>query len=443
LQLRRTRGRASRLAPALLATLVAGGLLACSQQDAEQQATEPARRRVLLIGIDGASTRITDPLIEQGRMPNLARIASRGVRGTIRGTTPIDSPRIWNTVVTGKVPDKHGIHHFAHRDEEGNTKLYLSSDRKVHALWNIVSDAGRSVGVVNFWNTYPPELVEGVMVSDHLLARNIEGRRRLTHADQVPTGPVVYPESWLPRLQALLESAEPPTTHENPLRTEPDLPDFLALVGEDFPRRFDEDGALVRITTEIDQELEPDLLMVLLPGIDRTSHFLWLGLEDPMVYEEVLRMSDAVRQASARALERYYEYTDALIGVLMQGFGEDDLVIVMSDHGFEAGRGMGLLSGVHESEAAIDGVFFAAGAGIPPGAPVGELGMADLTPTILAWLGIPIAEDMDGRPGAFVAASETGTVPTHDTAPVARMELRPSGAEDEIVEQLKSLGYLE
>jgi predicted AlkP superfamily phosphohydrolase/phosphomutase len=401
------------------------------------------RGRVLLIGIDGAAPRLVDRLLEAGRLPNLARIASRGVRGTIRSAIPIDSPRIWNTVVTGKVPDKHGINHFAREDAEGGKHLYLSSDRRVHALWNIVSAAGMQAGVVNFWNTYPPELINGVMVSDHLLAKNIEGRLRLTKAGEVPMGPVIHPAAWHDRLMAVLARAKPPTEISNPLRNDPDLPGFLVLVGDDFPRRFEEDGALVQIAREIDRELEPELLMVLLPGIDRTSHFLWLGLEDPMIYDEELRLSEAERRSAAKALERYYEYTDALIGVLMRGFDDDDLVIVMSDHGFEPGRGMGLLSGIHESEAAIDGVFFASGAGIQPGAPVGELSVADVTPTILSWLSIPVGEDMDGRPGGFIPASTIAMIPTHDSAPIARMELRPSGAEDEIVEQLRSLGYLE
>lgn len=442
LQLRGTRGWSSRLTIGVVLLSSAMALHGCSQEPTDRQA-EPAARRVLLIGIDGAAPRVADSLLEAGRMPNLARIASRGVHGTIRSAIPIDSPRIWNTVATGKVPDKHGINHFAHQDGQGRTSLFLSSDRRVHALWNIVSDAGMKAGVVNFWNTYPPELINGVMVSDHLLARNIEGRRKITHADEVPTGPVIHPESWHDRLLALLERAEPPTTHSNPLTDEPNLPGFLVLVGQDFPRRFDEDGALVQITREIDRELEPELMMVLLPGIDRISHFLWLGLEDPMVYEEILRMSEEERRGAANALKRYYEYTDALIGVLMEGYADDDLVIVMSDHGFEAGRGMGLLSGVHEGDSAIDGVFYASGAGIEPGSPVGELSVADVTPTILAWLGIPLGEDMDGRPGSFIPPSTADSIPTHDTAPVARMELRPSGAEEEIVEQLKSLGYLE
>ena len=53
---------------------------------------------------------------------------------------------------TGKVPLKHGIKSFAYKDDAGEQHLFLSSHRKAHALWNIASDRGLRVGVVN-WST--------------------------------------------------------------------------------------------------------------------------------------------------------------------------------------------------------------------------------------------------------------------------------------------------
>jgi predicted AlkP superfamily phosphohydrolase/phosphomutase len=396
-----------------------------------------------MIGIDGASPRLVDPLMAAGRLPNLAELARDGAYGALRSAQPIDSPRLWNTIVTGKVPRKHGIRHFAHTGEEGRNVLFLSTDRKVHALWNIVSDAGMRVGVVNFWNTYPPELVDGVMVSDHLLARNIESRVKMTRSSDVPTGPVIHPTLWRERLSRLLSEHRAMTSFENPLRNNPELPRYLGLAGDDLPRRFEEDEILTAIAREIDVALRPELLMVLLPGIDRTSHFLWGSLEDQNLYPEELRLDESERAASRAALERYYEFTDALIGILVRDRGPGDLVVVLSDHGFEAGRGMGLLSGVHESEAALDGVLFARGRGIAPGSSVVGMAIEDVTPTLLAWMGLPVGADMDGAPASILGNLSHATVATHDTGPVRRMALAPSGAEDEIVDQLRRLGYLE
>jgi len=398
--------------------------------------------RVLLVGIDGASPRLIAPLLAAGRLPHLAEIARQGVWGRLRARLPLASPRIWNTIATGKQPEKHGIRSFVRREGD-RLELLLSSDRKTHALWNIASDAGLTVGVVNFWNTYPPELIDGVMVSDHLLAAEVEGRRVLAHAGEAPPGPVIYPEEWQPRVAALVASGERVVRDADPFAGNRALPRWIFLRGNPLSARFAEDEVLARIALEIDAEIRPALLMLLLPGIDRVSHLLWGGLEPAELYPPALRPSASERTALVAALEAYYVYTDALIGALLARFGPDDLVLVLSDHGFEAGVGLDFLTGVHQSEAAAEGVIFARGRGIPAGGPAGPVAVEDVTPTVLAWLGLPAADDMDGRPAAFLVAPSAGTVASYDGAPVERLAPSPSGAEAAIVEQLRHLGYVE
>jgi arylsulfatase A-like enzyme len=171
------------------------------------------------------------------------------------------------------------------------------------------------------------------------------------------------------------------------------------------------------------------VLLVLLVGIYRMSHFLWGGIESP-----------AKRPDDAAALRRYYQYTDALIGRLMAPYGPRDLVLVLSDHGFEASR---KLPGGHKSERSRDGVLFARGPGIAPGAGTAGTRVLDITPAILAWLGLPVAADMDGQVPAFLQLRDVATVPTHDTAPIRRLGGDASESEEEMLEELRALGYLE
>jgi len=399
--------------------------------------------RVLIVGIDGANMRVIAPLLEQGRLPNLARIAREGVHGNLRSLKPLLSPRIWNSIATGKRPEKHGILQFAREDESGTQQLLLSTDRKAHALWNIASDAGLSVAVVNFWNTYPPERVNGVMVSDHLLAKEVEGRRLMSKAEEPEsTGPLVYPQSWLPRLSATMEDDVPPVAFEDPFLGNTRLPKWW-ITPDKLSRRFKEDGALAEFALLIEASERPDLAMVLFTGIDRISHNLWGTLEPPELYPERLRPSDDQREAGRTAIERYYEYSDALIGALLEGYGPEDLVVVVSDHGFEAGVGLAFLTGVHESDAAINGVVFARGPGIPAGGGSQGMTVLDVTPTVLAWLGLPVAEDMDGRVASFLEVDEVARIPSYDVSPVERVSDAPSGANDQLVDQLRALGYIE
>jgi uncharacterized protein YbaP (TraB family) len=408
------------------------------------EAPEAKSGRVLLVGIDGASLRVIAPLIEAGRLPVLAGLARDGASGTLRSHRPIYSPRIWNSIASGKTPEKHGVEGFTFVDPAGVQRLYLSSHRKAHALWNIATTAGLRVGVVNWWNTYPPEVVNGVMVSDHAKPTRLGELRKLTGAEAAETeGATVFPASWQERVSRLY--AERPTL--------PGLEDpFLGNLGlaawmqkEELSKRFRDDAAAARIALEVEAETRPQLMMIFLAGIDRVSHRLWASIEPATRYDKPPAMNPRQRAAAREALELYYEYSDALIGLLSRGYGKDDLVMVVSDHGFEAGEHLGDLTGVHEGEPAIDGVLFARGPGITPGSRTEGTSVNDITPTILAWLGLPVGRDMDGRVAAILRTPDggVGKIATHDTTQIQRVGTAPSGSEEQILDQLRALGYIE
>jgi len=411
------------------------GVAACAAPEAPP--------RVLLIGIDGATLRVIEPMLADGKLPNLAAIAREGVYGPLRSEKPIYSPRIWNTIATGMAPEKHGIDDFSTTDPDGNTRLLLASDRKVHALWNIASDSGRRVSVINWWNTYPLEPIHGVMVADHLMGADIRGRLTITKAESVSKGQLVHPIDWQPRVAALFEREEPITPVPNPFDSVGPLPPGPESRRPNLSRRFVEDGIVTRIALDVEAELHPELTMVFLAGIDRISHFLWGNLEPPELYPERLRPTPEQRAAGAQALREYYRYTDALIGLLMSGYTSDDLVMVVSDHGFEAGVGLNALTGVHDGDAAIDGVVFARGRDVARGRRVGSMTVRDVTPTVLTWMRMPVADDMDGRVADFVTTPRLASIPTYDTSAVERITTTPSGAEHEMLERLRALGYFE
>jgi FtsP/CotA-like multicopper oxidase with cupredoxin domain len=71
------------------------------------------------------------------------------------------------------------------------------------------------------------------------------------------------------------------------------------------------------------------------------------------------------------------------------------------------------------------------------------MSVTDVTPTILAWLGLPIGMDMDGKPASFLRTPPPKKIPTYDATPITRVTDTPSGVESEIVQQLRELGYVE
>jgi predicted AlkP superfamily phosphohydrolase/phosphomutase len=410
-----------------------------------------------MIGIDGASYRIIGPMMRAGRLPNLSRIAEEGVYGPILSSDlPLLSPRIWTTVATGKSASKHGIYGWVRKtSDESLARLNYSFDRETHALWNILSDRGKTVGIVNWLTTYPPEVVRGVIVSSHTFPGEVDGKIFLgkmfagvngRELEPVKRGnarsSVIYPPEWTERVLDERHANAILTDVADPFLADESVAGFPFGI-ESMSGWYNTDQRFISIAREIQQAENPDLMMVLLQGIDRTCHALWAGVEDPMAYPSETRWS-AERIATARkAVEGYYQFTDALIGVLLEEVGPDDLVIVMSDHGFEAPKvGSPVGTGSHHSEASRNGVFFARGREIRAGAETRGLSINDVTPTVLAWMGIPVGEDMDGEPAAFLDTAPVPAIPTHDTTEILRLE-GESGTDEAMLKELKSLGYIE
>ena len=144
----------------LTALLMMVGPIGCVQKEAPS--------RVLILGLDGMDPEAVDLLMSEGRLPNFAKLRQEGAYGRFLSQKPLLSPVIWTTIATGHTPDRHGIGHFVAVDSTTGEELPATSDmRRTKALWNIVSEADQSVSVVGWWATWPPEPVNGQIVSDH------------------------------------------------------------------------------------------------------------------------------------------------------------------------------------------------------------------------------------------------------------------------------------
>ena len=86
-------------------------------------------QRLMILGIDGASWDVLNIMIDRAVMPNLKKLISGGVSGTLASTVPPYTPIAWSTFATGMNPGKHGVFDFVTSDEHGKTlnTLYISS----------------------------------------------------------------------------------------------------------------------------------------------------------------------------------------------------------------------------------------------------------------------------------------------------------------------------
>lgn len=123
-------------------------------------------RKVFVLGLDGATFDIIDPMIARGELPNIQKIIKEGVRADLNSTLLHNSPPAWTSFATGKNPGKHGIIGFTKLDPNSyRLSLVYGSHNRSKPMWEILGEQGKKVIVVNIPMTYPPRPVNGILIS--------------------------------------------------------------------------------------------------------------------------------------------------------------------------------------------------------------------------------------------------------------------------------------
>jgi tetratricopeptide (TPR) repeat protein len=413
----------------------------------------PAARRVVLVGIDAADWLAIDPLVRAGRLPTFARLRSHGRTGVMLSTPPLISPMIWTTIATGVEPENHGILDFMADLPDGRQMPVGSSQRLAPALWNHFSQAGRRVGVVGWWATWPAELVNGTIVSDALapqIARGPARSDRFTIAPAagaqpllslvVPVRSVTYEDlsAYAPVSRAQYNAiARTATAGGRGLYGDP-VSHLAAVVAG--TRTY---SAIAR---ELLRSQKPDFFAVYLESVDTLSH---------------LFVKTAGAGGRAKAIERAYEDADALLRGLAELSPADTLVVVCSDHGFHPPT-----AGVAENPSDLTGpatawhrpygIVAVATAGALAGSPgatrpsgpasLGIVTPLDIAPTILHGAGLPVPAEFPGRIVREMLPDEAAKRDARRSAmpPYTRAAMpdMARGDNEEAVARLQALGYV-
>jgi Tfp pilus assembly protein PilF/arylsulfatase A-like enzyme len=382
-----------------------------------------ATGRVLLVGLDGADWNIIDPLIAAGRMPHLAALIRTGVRARMKTITPMLSPVVWTSMATGVVPARHGILDFmATTETEGERVPVTSTQRRVKALWTILSDNGVRVGIVGWWATWPAEAVHGFIVSDRV-AQQIFGAASATRgeragkvhpaeADATVMAETVAPESITPADLAPFMRLPADAT---------ELPAFQSKLIDDFKTLYASGRTYVGSAVALAARYRPDFLAVYIEGTDTVGHLFM-----PYAPPPLSGVDAEAQQRFARVVDAYYAHADGLLGRLLDAYAPST-VIVASDHGFRTGENRPLTESRIGYGAAADwhrkyGILVLNGPAFRHGVTLDEASVLDLTPTVLRLFGLPTGEDMDGRPiseafdPGWVAAHTEQYVPTWEAS---------------------------
>ncbi|MCB1036596.1 MAG: alkaline phosphatase family protein [Acidobacteria bacterium] len=437
----------------LLALPLAALLVACGERPEPSPATASApAARIVVLGFDGLEPTVVDSLVAEGKLPHFQKLREGGASGPLTSAHPLMSPVIWTTLGTGRKPVDHGVTDFVVRSPTTGEELPVTRrQRRVRAIWNLFSEAGKTVGVVGWWATWPAEAVRGTMVSDRVAYHFLQGA-----GDREELPGVTYPPEALEEIRPLIRRPEEIGGLE--------LRAFADLAPEELEHGFtfgDEVShlrwaiAAARTHSSIGLHLleteRPDLLMVYVEATDTIAH----------LFGHLYRHQDLAGELAEQArrfggaVEAVYRLADEILGSYLEQLTRGDVLMVISDHGFELGsllpdpsKARDLRRVSHEFHK-LDGCIFVYGAGVRPGARIEGASIYDVAPTLLALGGLPASKEMSGRvlAGAFEGGLEEGPrIATYEAGPVFQDETASGEGEEAVdqavLEKLRSLGYI-
>ena len=292
-------------------------------------------RKIIILGLDGITWKVLDPLLEQGKLPNFQALIERGARAIVMDEPPLDSPKIWTTIATGRRAEAHGIQERLVRSSESPNPVPVNSTlRRTKALWNMFSNEGRQVGFVNWFVTWPAEAVNGFMVTDrgrfetsHAVYPEMIGtgrsRHLLSESDlAIDSSPMAIAVRRLRRLQQ---------QNTYPARQAVEREELSALVKRAEDVYFN-DSFFRNYGCDLYQRYRPDLFGLYFHGTDAISHAFY-KFRFP---DENFDVSAEQIKAMGHPIEVIYRFHDDTLGRLMEIADPETTWVILSDHGFQA-----------------------------------------------------------------------------------------------------------
>ncbi|MBN1573106.1 MAG: alkaline phosphatase family protein [Deltaproteobacteria bacterium] len=279
-------------------------------------------RKVVIIGLDCLEPTLVERWIDD--LPNLKRIMEEGIYGKIRSTDPPITIPAWSAMMSGYSPGSLGLYGFRNRGDFSYDALKLATSRTVKKkrVWDILSDRGKKVVLLGVPQTYPPNRVNGQMVSGWLTPDT--------------SAQYTYPTSLKSELvdvfgEYIIDVKDFRTDDKERL-----LREIYAFSNQHF------DIAEYMITKK-----NWDFFMMVDMGPDRFHHGFWKFFDTTHPkHVPGNELSDCVRE--------YYIFLDGRLGRLLKKVPEESVIVVVSDHGAQP-----MMGGVAINEWLIDKGYLA------------------------------------------------------------------------------------
>ncbi len=259
--------------------------------------------RVLVIGLDSAPLNLLERWIYEGRLPNLANVFSQGAYGVLNSTLPPLSPAAWSSFATGMNPGKHGVFDHGYR-QPGTYKIAPTNGRLRGGttIWNLLSERGKIVGVINVPETYPPEPVNGFMISGM----------------DTPSDDSIwsYPPSLAEELKEAIGGYKVYGT-----RSKENLDRSIAGMFETIPMRM-------KAATYLWKKYELNFMILVFMETDVIQHKTWKYMDPSHPYYDKTKANKY-----GNAILKVYQCIDQHLPLLLDQLDDETALIIMSDHG--------------------------------------------------------------------------------------------------------------
>ena len=271
-----------------------------------------AKTKVLIVNIDGMTWDVALDLVNEGRMPNLAKILKNGTHGKLSSENPNITPAVWTTAATGQPSKVHGIDNFSYKPARQYREKRVDKEIRISsAIWEMTDYAGKSTSVVSWSGTNTSEkLKNGVFISDGFIPVNAGIKE-------------IQPEKWVEKINTLPDLRDP--SHEK----------YLSNISHKLPHiAYHADREVFLAGLEIMRDEKPDLMMVGFHGLDTLSHGFW-QYRFPIGKGYFFDLEEKDAKQYRDVIEMHYELLDRFLGGLL-GEADGYTVAVISGKGFYA-----------------------------------------------------------------------------------------------------------
>jgi len=249
--------------------------------------------RTLIIGLDGVPYGMLKGLADSGVMPATAKLIDAGVFKKMNSTIPEVSSVAWSSMITGTNPGRHGIFGFMDL-QPGSYKMKFPNftDLKAPPFWEQWQE--KSV-IVNVPSTYPVRPMNGVHISGFV---------------SLDFDKSVYPASLVPQLKSMdyRLDANSELAHSN-----------MDLFLQDVDNTL---AGSIKAGRYLWDYTDWQNFMFTFTTTDRLMHFLYSAYEDKDHKYRYIFLE-------------HFRKIDKAIGEMAGKIGDRDLLVMLSDHGFE------------------------------------------------------------------------------------------------------------